>query len=348
MYDLDTLRSLSSGFPAAERYIDSHATFISPPLFAWVLMPYALFPLPVAYLLWTLTSLACFVAAWYLVAPYRGLAKATLLLLGLTVWPVMDSLYWGQPTLEIVGLVALAWWLCKRDRQVAAGVALALAIGLKPNIVLLVPAALLVAGRYRLVVACVVASAVIAAVEVATLGVSGTETWLSAFRYAQADPGHSFFTMATLLGPGVLTYAVEALLGVLALVLAYRRRRELDMVFAAALIGAVVSAFHFHQPDYSLLVLAAWFVLRTSPPVWQRVWMLTGVITMQLITLGQPVPQLLWDVVWLVILLASPVSRPETPPSPLPATYGTRSRIAQPAGHPELDDRTRNRDTSSA
>lgn len=348
MYDVNTLAALSAGFPPAERYIDSHATFVSPPLFAWVVLPLTALPLPAAYFAWTLLSLACLTVAWHLVAPYRGLAKLSLLLLGLTVWPVMDSFYWAQPTLEIVALVGVAWWLCKRDNPVAAGVVLALAVALKPNIVVLVPAALLVSGRYRAFLSCAVASVAIAAVEVAVVGASGAEAWWNAFRYAQSDAGHAFFTMASLFGPGLVTYAVEGLLGVVAMVLAYRRRKDLDMVFAAGLIGSVVSAFHLHQPDYSLLVLAAWFVLRTSPPVWQRAWMLSGVITLQLVTLGQPIPQLLWDLVWLVILVTSPVSRPATPPSPLPATYGTRSRIAQPAGHPGLGDRMRSRDTSSA
>lgn len=348
MYDVDSLRALSAAFPPAERYIDSQATFISPPLFAWVLAPYAALPLPVAYLLWTVTSLACLVIAWRLVAPDRGLTKATLLLLGLTVWPVMDSFYWGQPTLEIAGLVAVAWWLCARDRQLAAGAVLAVAIALKPNIVVLVPAALLVGGRGRVVAGCAVASAAIAGVEVAALGVSGTEAWWNALRYAQADPGHAFFTLARLVGPGPAAYAAEAVLGGLALLLAYRRRKDLDMVFAAGLIGSVVSAFHLHQPDYSLLVLAAWLVLRTSPPIWHRVWLLTAVIPMQLITLGQPIPQLLWDAVWLAILLANPVSRPASPPSPLPAISGTTSRIAQPAGRPGRGDRMRSRGTSSA
>src|SRR5579872_4864993 len=130
MYDLGTLRSMSAGFPPAERYIDSHATFVSPPVFGWILLPLTAAPLPVAYLLWTLISLACLVLAWYLVAPYRGLGRASLLLLGLSVWPVMDSFYYGQPTLEIVALVAMAWWLCRREQPVAAGVALAVAIAI--------------------------------------------------------------------------------------------------------------------------------------------------------------------------------------------------------------------------
>ncbi len=325
IYDVSVLRALSTGFPATERFVDSRSAFINPPV-----------------------SLGALVLAWYLVAPYRGLAKVSLLLLALTVWPVMESLYWGQPSLEILALVALSWFLTQRGRPVAAGVALALAVALKPNIVILVPLALLVSGRFRVFAAFVIASAVVGLAELAVLGQSGVASWLSTIQYVQSDAGHSFFTMARLFGRGPVTYGVEALLAAVAIFIAYRRRKDVDVVFAAGLIGSVASAFHLHQPDYSLLVLAAWLVLRTSPPVWHRVWLLSGVLTMQLITLGQPIPQLLWDVVWLVILVAGSVSRPDSPPSPLPATSDTTSRSAQPASRPALDDRMRSTDTSSA
>jgi hypothetical protein len=36
IYDVDTLRSLSSSFPVDERYINSAATYIHPPLLAWL------------------------------------------------------------------------------------------------------------------------------------------------------------------------------------------------------------------------------------------------------------------------------------------------------------------------
>ena len=250
IYDVGVLRSLSTGFPAAERFVDSRSAFINPPVFAWVIAPLTALPLPVAYLVWTLVSLGALVLAWHLVAPYRGLAKFSLLLLALTVWPVMESLYWGQPSLEILALVAVAWWfLTQRDRPVAAGVALALAVAIKPNIVILLPLALLVGGRFRVFAAFAVASAVVGLAELAVLGPSGVASWLGAIQYVQSDAGHSFFTMARLFGRGPVTYGVEALLAALALFIAYRRRKDVDVVFAAGLIGSVASAFHLHQPN---------------------------------------------------------------------------------------------------
>ena len=305
IYDPDTLRSLSASFPAGETYINSSATYVSAPILAWVITPLTAVPLRAAYVVWTVVSLGALVWAWHAVAPGRGLAKLTLLLVALALWPVMDALYYGQPTLIVIGLVAACWWFCARDRALAGGLALALATALKPQVVILVPLALLVSGRYRPFAAWAAAVVVLASSSAVVLGLAGLNQWEHAVQYVQLDRGHSFFTFARIVGAGPIAYVVEGLLGLVALVVARRRRNELDIVFCAGLVGSLASAFHVHQPDYASLVLAAWLLLRTAPPVWHRVWLLAGIATMQLITLGQPIPQLLWDAGWLVILAVS-------------------------------------------
>jgi len=67
-------------------------------------------------------------------------------------------------------------------------------------------------------------------------------------------------------------------------------------------VGSLAFAFHLHQYDYVGLILAAWLVLRSAPPLWQRFWLLGGIATLIVLELGQPVPQLAWDLVFLVIL----------------------------------------------
>jgi len=49
IYDLPTLRALSSSFPPGQNYIDPALPFINPPVFAWLIAPLTAFPLPVAY-----------------------------------------------------------------------------------------------------------------------------------------------------------------------------------------------------------------------------------------------------------------------------------------------------------
>jgi len=99
-----------------------------------------------------------------------------------------------------------------------------------------------------------------------------------------------------------VTYAILIVQGAACIAVAIRRRDDLDVVFAIGLLGSLMVSIHLHQMDYSNLVLAAWLVLRGSPPMWHRVWLAAGIVTMQLLSLGQPVPQLIWDVGWLAML----------------------------------------------
>ena len=304
IYDEGTLRTLSSSFPADDRTIDSVLTYLHPPLLAWIFAPLTVFPEAVAYVLWTAISVAALVFAWHLAAPYQGLAKLTLLLVAIGLWPVMQAFYYGQPTFLVIALVAVAWWLSRRDQMLAAGIALALATALKPQVVFMLPICLLVAGRFKAVAGWAGACAVLAALSAVALGPAGLASYWEALRLGQADVGHTFFTVAYLFGLhlGPATYAVLAAQGIACLYVAWSRREHLDIVFAAGLLGTLMVSIHLHQPDYSNLVLAAWLVLRGTPSLAHRLWFGVGIVTMQVLTLGQPVPQLLWDAGWLTIL----------------------------------------------
>ncbi|MEP6753394.1 MAG: glycosyltransferase family 87 protein [Candidatus Dormiibacterota bacterium] len=302
IYDLETLRALSSSFPAGQNYINPALPFINPPVFAWLIAPLTALPLPVAYVIWSVVSLSALVCAWHVAAPYSGLRKIALLAASLALWPVLDAFYFGQPTLVMLGLLATTWWLCSKDRPLAAGAALALATALKPHTVILVPLALAISGRYRPVLSWAAVGSLLAIACVIALGPSGLNSWLQTLEYGQTDTGQAHYTLAYVFGTGILSNALEVVLGVAALAIAWRRRADLNVVFALGLLGSLVFAFHLHQYDYAALILAAWLVLRTDPPLWHRLWLLVGVASMQTISLGNPLPQLIWDFGWLVIL----------------------------------------------
>lgn len=304
-YDVPTLRALSSSFPPGENVIDSQTGYANLPLFTWILVPFTLLPLAIAYVIWSLLSLALLIWSWRIVAPYAGIAKVALLFAALAVWPVIDALYYGQPSLLIVWLIAASWWLCSRNRPVAAGVAIALATALKPQVVLLVPFALLAASRVRVFISWGVASGVLGILFLVALGEAGAMQWGHALAYLQSDPHHSYFTMAYLLGTGPLTYVVEGLLALVTLVIARRRRHQLEMVFAAGLVGSLASSFHLHESDFAELVLVAWLILRTSPSRWQQVWLVATIFGLEAVTLARPLPQLLLDAAWLVAVAVS-------------------------------------------
>ena len=305
IYNLDTLRALSASFPNGQTNIDSSTAYVSPPLLAWLFAPLTALPEPVAYGLWAGLSLLALAWAWHVCAPYAGIARLTLLLLALALWPVMDAFYRGQPVIIVLALVIGAWWLTGHDRQLAGGVVLAVATALKPQLVFLVPAALLASGRYRVVVSWAAACAVFAGAFVVSLGPQGLMSWWNALTVLESNAEHAYFTLAYLFGFGPLTYTLLVVQGAVALAIAWRRRRDLDVVFAVGLLGSLTASIHLHLYDYSSLALAAWLILRTSPPLWQRMWLLLGVVTMQALALGLPAPQLIWDAGWLAILVVS-------------------------------------------
>jgi Glycosyltransferase family 87 len=316
IYDQVIFRSVSSPFPDVAQIIDRHRPFASAPLLAWLFTPLTALPEPVAYAVWTLLSLGALVLAWHIAAPYTSLRKLTLLLLALGLWPVLLVFYFGQPTMFLIALVAATWWLCAHDRPVTGGVALALATCLKPQAVLLLAVALLVSGRHRAVAGWVAGCGVLGIVSVIALGPPGLIGWWHAIREVQGLPVDTEFTLAHLLGAGPLTYLLWGLQGAMALGVAWWRRGELEIVLAAGLLGTAATASYFHEADYSTLILAAWLVLRSAPPLWHRLWLLTGVIPMQLMTFGpdslQPIwdfavhaAQPVWDAAWLVILVVS-------------------------------------------
>ncbi len=302
IYDQAVLSALSSSFPAATRLIDEK-TFASTPLLAWVFAPLTAFPEPVAYVLWVVLSLAALAFAWHIAVPYAGLAKLTLLLLAIGLWPVLLTLYFGQPTLIVLALVGVTWWLCVKERPLEAGAVLALATFLKPQAVFLVPVVLLVSGRYRVVGAWAAGVAVLAALTAVSLGSSGLIGWWHVVRVVQGLPLDTMFTLAGPLGNGPATYLLWGLQGAIALAIAWRRRGEVEIVFAVGILGTVATASYFHNSDYCILLLPAWLVLRTLPPLWHRMWLLIGIVPMQLLlTPLLAGPQLVWDAGWLAIL----------------------------------------------
>jgi hypothetical protein len=275
---------------------------VQTPLLAWIVAPLTALPEPAAFALWTLLGVAAFVIAWAVACPFTGLARITLLLLGLALFSVHESLRFGQPTLLMLALIAIAWHQAGHGRPVVAGALIALAVMLKPQDVIFVPLALLVAGRRSIFLAFVGWAAALSVAFVLALGSAGINGFLSAGLMVQSDPIHQFDTMAYVFGIGPAAYATELLLGAVALVVAYLRRADLEMVFALGVLGSVMASPHMHQPDYALNVLAAWLVLRTGPGFAQKLWLVLGIPACQLTAFALPLPQLLWETVWLGLL----------------------------------------------
>src|SRR6266849_1310603 len=211
---------------------------------------------------------------------------------------------------SLLGLasVVVAWAIAAPfsglARVALAGIALALATALKPQDVVLVPVALLLTGRWRAVVWWAGGCAVLGLIFFASLGIQGVVDFWNTTGVVESYPGHKIMTLASVFGPGLPAYALEGGSAALALYGAWRHRSRLKLVIALGLLGSVTSAVHAHESDYCVVLIAAWLVLATPTSAAARLWLLPGVLAVQTMAIGWPLPTLLWEIVWLVLLVA--------------------------------------------
>lgn len=303
IYNQDALRALiAQHLSGNDAIVNSSHTYPNPPLLAWMVAPLTSLPFQAAFVAWTLIGVAALSLAWWLASPYRGLARVTLLLLALTLWPVHYSLALGQPIPEILALVVGAWWLIRHDRPLLAGVLLALATALKPQDVILVPFALLLARQPRVFLSWAAACAVLAAGFAASLGISGLRDFWNTTIEVESDPWHHYWTWAFVAGPGLPALILEGGSAAAALAVIWRHRSRLEIVFAVALVGSVLSAVHEHETDAAMFLVAAWFVLRSETSMAAKLWLLAGIIAVQATAIGLVWPVFVWALGWLVLL----------------------------------------------
>jgi len=206
--------------------------------------------------------------------------------------------------------VLACWKLAEKDMPYRAGLVLALGTGLKPQLVLAVPIVLLFSGRWRIVLAWAAGLAVLAAVSIAVLGAGGLADYRNLLAEAQALPNNRYFTLAYLLGPGPLSYVAQGVVLAAAAGGAYiNRRASTGRVIALGLVAGAFGASYWHLQDFMVLLGAAWLFWRDDPPLWQRAWLVSVALTIELAWPLGPIPLLAALAIWFAFLLTPSRSR---------------------------------------
>lgn len=203
-------------------------------------------------------------------------------------------------TLSIFCL-ALCWRFLEQERWAPAGTALAVALFIKPQLILLLPLALLVSGRWLPVMYSALAGGFLGVMTLISLGPHGVVTWESSVAYTSTNVFHGILTYAWF-GRGVVSTSIEVTLGIVALGLAWYRRDRMDIVFTLGIVGSTASAFYLHEYDVPIFVLPAWVLLRQRLSVPQRAWLVLGIACAQLVAIGEIKPILLWEAGWIGLL----------------------------------------------
>ena len=238
------------------------------PALSLMMTPFTLLGIDHGYFLWTCLMLACIVVAWHLLAPGDAQVKAVLLAMFFVPYPVTLGLTEGQVLPLQIACVAISYALARRGRDFAAG-AFLVCIALKPQGLLLVPFALLLVGRRRAFAGWVAAMALVGLPVLALLGVDGTRAWIERMRWASSNPQALWVAWSYTLARHFKTVAGSAAADLAAvavtLVAVRRHRASLEIAYAAALVGSVLSSPYLHLYDLTLLIPAAWLFWRALP-----------------------------------------------------------------------------------
>jgi hypothetical protein len=183
--------------------------------------------------------------------------------------PVFVGILFGQVSLIVVAAVAISWWLLSTGRPWLAGLALS-ALILKPQMAFLVPLALLLSGYGRVGLAWLMISVPLAIV---TLLATGTDVFhhiSQSLRAVSGVPGPIQSSLLRQLPFPLAIIGIVLVLGVGAAILWRGRGSGPSLPIAIGLISSILVSPYVNFYDLSALVLAAWLILRTNPPRWQK------------------------------------------------------------------------------
>ena len=306
IYDRDLLRRVMATLtPYADGRIDSQHQYVTPPPMAWLHVPLTALPMPAGFVVWVVLITALLVLAWRLVRPREGFAGLTLLLIAFALWPMYYAFLIGQTVTLTIACLAISWTCLTRDRWVLAGVALAMALYVKPQLIALLPVTLLVSGRWRPVLSCALTGGAVGIICLISLGSHGIAAFAANLAYGASNVFNGIVTYAWF-GPGVVASSIEFACGLAAILLAWHRRARLDLVFALGIVGSTASAFYLHEYDVAVFVLPAWILLRSRLSVPMQAWLALGIACEQLIAIGVIKPILIWEAAWIGLLGLEP------------------------------------------
>ena len=299
LYDLPIQKQVVEGLGPGTYW----SPYLNPPPLAWLGTPFLALPFELAILLWTALLVGAALLAWRLVAPGDSLSKAAHLALFLGLFPTAFGLMVGQPVALVAAAVAVAWWLAERRKPGLAGLALSV-IAIKPQLALLVPLCLLVAGHWRVVVIWAAATAVMVIVALVLLGGDGLQRYRDALSLASQWEPTRRYAIAGPLGLGPQVYVVEVLVVAVAAAAAWRQRGAgAGPPIATGLVASLLFTPYVGFQDFAMLVVAAWLVIRSGATQLQVGLFVLGYALIELALVVLAVPILIAEAFFLLSML---------------------------------------------
>ncbi len=237
--------------------------FLNTPPMAWLVAPLLALPYVFAYALWVALIALCTVITLVLLVPRNWLAVTALMTAGLWVTPY--TVVSGQNAIFGALAVTLTWRLLRAGHEEWAGLALSLIL-LRPTATLLLPFAILLAGYRRTFAVWCAVAVLVSAVSAGSLGRSGLSQFVHlALMVRHSHPRAVQMTILGWLGQDPPAIALEALLVIAALAVAWYGGRTPAVAIAAGVLASLFLTPYIHVQDYVTVLAAA--VAVAVPPV---------------------------------------------------------------------------------
>lgn len=274
-----------------------------PPLIAFFVL-FALLPFDIAFALWSTISVAAITIAATLQVRSRGAVGWALggaLLLMPAFWFALSL---GGQTVAVAALISMAWWFAARGQNVLAGALLA-GVLFKPQLGCMIPVALLLAGRWRIVATSAGVAAALIAIPVFLISLPNALSFITDASAAAAHPrgflvGNQTFH-AMLPGEPILVYAIDVFAVVLMAVVTLRRR-DVDLAVVAGILTSLIITPYLHSQDLVMLWVAGAiasrrFTCRPAQAALYVSWIAVAIATLLVSAIGP-----ILEVAWLVAI----------------------------------------------
>jgi len=289
IYSFRTLKLVEASTLHSGLTVRNQAVFLYPPFVALALTPLAAVGYSAAYLLWFILNCLLLVGVLVALNRYVQLRRSGSVLLvvaGASFFPVFATLAQGQVSMVLLAALIASFLALRAQREGWAGALLALAL-IKPPYVLPFLLLLLVQGRWRALASFCAAGAALAVFPMAVLGPSINQNYLQMLRQAagwhtttggfsaQANQNLAGFFQLLFAAPvaTMLQWAFSAA-ALAAVAVIARRRRPVDLPFAAATVAALLVNPHVLVHDLSLLLIPAAIAIRHARAPEPTLWLL--------------------------------------------------------------------------
>ena len=266
LYDLTYQRTALEGVAPGTLF----EAFGNPPIAAWIIAPFTLIPYQAALALWSVLILFIVVALSQGFAPAGRATRLAYALSAIGFLPTFVMMEAAPLSPVVVGAVGVCALLLIRGKDIAAGAVLSL-IMVKPNIALLIPVTLLVAGWSRVFLAWLATSAAIGLISLAAIGTSGLLDFINANVTLFQETYHLNYSLEVILGSSTAWAIALVVIVALALIAAWLSRGggpEIPIV--VGIVSTLLINHHLTPADFTILLPAVWLLLRTRPELTMR------------------------------------------------------------------------------